>query len=1090
MYRLLSLLIAFGLALAAVRLAVAPDAFSPYVLRDALFLAVLAALVFAVQAGPPPAITAAQVERAPAWLLLLVLTVTAAVARFWQVNSLPPECLDAGCGQALRLAAETGARTVFTMLASTLLAITGESLANLRLAGAVLGSLAIPAFYLAARRWTSPSGALLATALVALSPWHLLGSRSGDPAGALPVLVCLLLWAVSNAIHAPRSPGMRSSLWGYGVSAVLLLAVLVNELWSLARMLSSETGSAFLPSLLRPVDGAAALLFAEIPVTHILVLAFALLGLGHALRNGVQARFTILLAVLVVTAWFVARVGFPLISGILALLAPLYLLAALALDRLYDQVQQNWRILVHPAYLFGAALAVVMLMGGRDSARLFDQFGSLTTAGLTPEQAALSRYLVQELQADEGTAATLYVPTAILGSPALRLRATAGGRADGLRPLEAALVDLARGASGSTLRFLVPAEEAQWLDLLRQLFPDAPTSDHFDDESGHRLFTVVTVTPEVWAARQGLLGAAIADDGGQQPLPAGPLVWEWAVEPPVTLFWQGMLLAPQTGDYGFAVTGVDPGADRLTLHLDGQPVLDAGQGRLEQMIPLANGLYRIDILYRAGGSDSGRAPLAVRWQPPGAGWDVIPADALLNAQLPPAGLVATYYDNQFWEGRPIATHKEWVIAPPAGLPSPYSGRWQGQIAAPRAGDYVVAVLADGPVHLRVAGQPLISGEASAEEEPVLTESLIYLSRGWHEFDLRYTAASERPTLRVVWQPAGSAPSALAYPFIAPAIAGTTGAPPAPPPPPLLDERLGNDDFAFSQVLSGGTLQLRLPVAGLPLLPFGLQWQSGEGCGNDGRLLNQPHGVLIDPERNRILVADTANRRVALFDWQGELVGALEDERFEEPFDLAMSRDGMPLLLDALAQQLFRLDLPTATVAPLPAGASFYRPRGLAVDPLGNLLVADTGGGRVVILQSDGVQIGQFGGPDTPLARGQPVDVVAAGPFLWAVTAEDGRLWRLDAGGAITAVQPTNTLNGPHLAALPDGSFFLSDPERGMVFYHGTDGQPRGQLVAPGSLLHPTGVDVLVLDEVVHLAVVDSGNCTLSWWSAPVVGLPR
>jgi hypothetical protein len=1098
MYRLLFLFVALGLALAAVRLLLTADAFFPYVVRDVLLLAAMAALIFALQAGPPPATTADQRVTAQRVLLLAALTLTAAFVRFWQVSTLPPECLDAECEQALRLAEETGATTAFGGLARLFFAITGEGLTSLRLAGAALGSLAVPAFYLVARRWTVPSGALLATALLALSPWHLLGSRSSDPAGALPLLIFFLLWAMINAVYAPRSLRLRSLFWVYGVSAIGLLILLINEFWSLATVLPAENRVSALPALLRPVDGAAALLFADTPVTHILVLALGLLGLGYAIRNSAQTRFTLLLAILVLTAVLVVRAELPLISTVLALIAPLFLLAALGLDRLYDQLQQNWRILVRPAYLFGVALAVVALIGGRDSVRLFAQFGSLTTAGLNAEQAALSRYLTQELQAGATEPVTFYVPATILASPNLRLSATSGTHADGLRPLEAALADLAHGASPHMLNFLVPAEDTQWLDLLRQLFPDAQTSDHLDDESGQRLFTTLTVPPALWVERQGLLGAVIADNGGQYPLPPGPLVWEPDVEPPLTLFWQGMLLVPLTGDYGFTVTGVNAGADRFTLHLDGQPVLDANQGRLEQTVPLTRGLYRIDILHRVERTSSedlnllgdGRESLTVRWRPPDAEWGVIPQRALLSAPLPPTGLIATYYGNLFWEGPPIETRKEWLIAPPPDLPLPYSGRWQGQVAAPRAGDYLFGVQADGPAHLRIAGQSLIAGDAPADAEPVLTESLIYLNKGWHEFDLRYAPASEQPTLRLLWQPAGSAPASLGSPFVAPVIAGAGGAPPPPPAPPLLDERLGNDEFAFSPVMSGAALQLRLPVTGLPLLPFVLQWQSGEGCGNDERLLDQPHGVLIDSTHNLILVADTANRRVALFDWQGAMAGSIHDDRFEEPFALARGGDGSPLLLDALAQQLFRLDPSTASVEPLPASTSFYRPRGLAVDGLGNLLVADTGGGRVVIMQSDGSQIGQFGGPDTPLARGQPVDVLAAGPFLWAVTAEDGRLWRLDTVGAITAVQPTNTLNGPHLAALPDGSFFLSDPERGMVLYHTADGQPRGQLAAPGGLLHPTGVDGQLLNEVVYLAVVDSGNCTLSWWAAPVTELPR
>ncbi|HMN29705.1 MAG TPA: hypothetical protein PKE45_16260, partial [Caldilineaceae bacterium] len=119
-----------------------------------------------------------------------------------------------------------------------------------------------------------------------------------------------------------------------------------------------------------------------------------------------------------------------------------------------------------------------------------------------------------------------------------------------------------------------------------------------------------------------------------------------------------------------------------------------------------------------------------------------------------------------------------------------------------------------------------------------------------------------------------------------------------------------------------------------------------------------------------------------------------------------------------------------------------------------------------------------------------VDALTANGALWAVTAEDGRLWRLDSGGSILAIQPTNTLNGPHLAGLPGGAFFVSDPARSLVLYFSANGQPRAQLETLGSLITPTGVAAVQSGDVVYLAVVDSATCTLSWWQGPASALPQ
>jgi hypothetical protein len=157
---------------------------------------------------------------------------------------------------------------------------------------------------------------------------------------------------------------------------------------------------------------------------------------------------------------------------------------------------------------------------------------------------------------------------------------------------------------------------------------------------------------------------------------------------------------------------------------------------------------------------------------------------------------------------------------------------------------------------------------------------------------------------------------------------------------------------------------------------------------------------------------------------------------------------------------------------------------------GNLLVADTGGGRVPILQPNGEAAEQYGGPETLLARGQPVDVLRVDGALWTVSAEDGRLWRLDTGGSMTAIQPTNTLNGPHLAGLPDGRFFVSDPGRGLVLLHAATGQPAGQFAAPEVFGAPTGIDVAIRGDRVYLAVVDGATCTISLWQTLLATLPH
>jgi outer membrane protein assembly factor BamB len=125
--------------------------------------------------------------------------------------------------------------------------------------------------------------------------------------------------------------------------------------------------------------------------------------------------------------------------------------------------------------------------------------------------------------------------------------------------------------------------------------------------------------------------------------------------------------------------------------------------------------------------------------------------------------------------------------------------------------------------------------------------------------------------------------------------------------------------------------------------------------------------------------------------------------------------------------------------------------------------------------------GQFGGQGTPLGRGQPVDALAAVGTLWAITAEDGRLWNLNVDGSFTAVQPTGTVDGPHLAELSDGRLLATDPARGSFILFSPLGEPQGQFAYAGELVTPTGVAATRIGDGEIIVVADTRACALTAW---------
>jgi len=173
------------------------------------------------------------------------------------------------------------------------------------------------------------------------------------------------------------------------------------------------------------------------------------------------------------------------------------------------------------------------------------------------------------------------------------------------------------------------------------------------------------------------------------------------------------------------------------------------------------------------------------------------------------------------------------------------------------------------------------------------------------------------------------------------------------------------------------------------------------------------------------------------------------------------------VLDAVAQVLQRFSAEGDLLDAFGRETAFYRPRGLGLDALGNLYVADTGGVRIVKLGPGGQLLMQVGGPEEAIGPGQPTDVAASRQGeVYLVEALSGTVWWLDAGGDVRGRWPTgqaNTLDSPHVAIGPEGDVYVTDPEGGRVLVFTAHGQPVGrfgsQAEGQGRLAKPVGIDV-------------------------------
>ena len=829
------------------------------------------------------------------------------------------------------------------------------------------------------------------------------------------------------------------------------------------------------------------------------VTALALAGAGVLVRWWRRATAGVLLGALFLFGAALLLFGQAKIAtggALLSLLPILLLCAAVALDQLVRTFGYAWDGVVRPVVTVGGALVLVGLLSVRPLFALNSTLADQATAGEDPGLSAMIGYLLDRADAED--APYVLAPAALFELPAARL--SAGALLDGpnVAPLGDPFDIMLTETGGRDLQLLLATAQHEVRDLLNQFYPGSQAEPIFDDD-GRPLFNAVTVPADTLRLRQGLAGTYYSGARATELLADqrdGPLAFDWSSPPglaaPFQVEWSGSLLVPATGDYRFAVSGVDDPAALFSLQLDDEIVLDSSLGLLEMDKTLARGPYRLTMRYATGVTgDNQPPPLIVTWTPPGGAETPIPRNALISPALPEMGLLGMYFADPDFAGPALTMRKELIVGmPDSNQLQAEAVRWQGNLAAPRSGEYLLAVVADGAYELTIDGLSLIDSRLVAlGEDPAATrgysESLIYLEQGWHELVLRFVPAEPGAELRLLWQPPGGAPDVIPPIYLSPhSGALETTDLPLPPPPPLTDPGLGNDRFALSQSTAQRAPQQVILPQNLPTLPLTPAWQTSAGCGSDPAQLAAPHGVAIDTAAGRIYVADTGNQRIVAYTFDGEPVAFLADERLTELSDVALDPTGAPLALDAGSQLVYRVDLADGTAEALTVRTGFYRPRGLDADWAGALYVADTGGGRVVIVDSDGGVAGEFGGPESALGAGQPVDVLATQQALWAITSEDGRLTNLFTGGSLSAVARAVSIDGPHLAGLEDGSFFVSDPVRRIIVRFSAQGQPLQQLAYPDRFALPTGIDAALIDDQLYVAIVDTQQCSLSLWTGP------
>ncbi len=222
------------------------------------------------------------------------------------------------------------------------------------------------------------------------------------------------------------------------------------------------------------------------------------------------------------------------------------------------------------------------------------------------------------------------------------------------------------------------------------------------------------------------------------------------------------------------------------------------------------------------------------------------------------------------------------------------------------------------------------------------------------------------------------------------------------------------------------------------------------CGSAPGQFNDPWGIAVD-ERGYVYVADTWNHRIQKFDPNGNFLSS---------WGFFVNTEG-------------KLEQP----------GGFWGPRAIAIDPKGNLYVADTGNKRIQKFSPEGLFLGQWGGFGTGqglfdepvgIALDAQGNIYVADTWNRRIQKFDGdfnfiREWR------IHGWESRSLVNKPYLAVSPEGILFATDPEFHRVLAFDLEGNFLFAFGRYGDLNLPTG---LAVDREGNLYVADSGNCRI------------
>ena len=301
---------------------------------------------------------------------------------------------------------------------------------------------------------------------------------------------------------------------------------------------------------------------------------------------------------------------------------------------------------------------------------------------------------------------------------------------------------------------------------------------------------------------------------------------------------------------------------------------------------------------------------------------------------------------------------------------------------------------------------------------------------------------------------------------------------------------------------------------LPQDPYADSYQTVEAVkvwgaqGNAEGQFSNPRNVAVGPE-GYLYVADSGNHRVQKFDPEGNYLLGWGGQgnapgQFQEPWGITVDAQGQVYVADTWNHRVQVFDSngtflrqwgahgQVQDLAPDTAGL-FWGPRDIVIDGQGRVLVTDTGNKRVQVFESTGEFITMFGGLGTASGQmNEPVGL-AVGPEgrIYLADTWNQRVqvfdadYKFDSSWDIDGWRGESVVNKPYLAVDNLGRVYVTDPEGYRVLVFSGEGEPVavfGQIGTDAASFNlPTGI---ATDAAGYVYVADADNHRIMKFEPP------